>query len=115
MFLLAIITLIIFVHQKSLCRPAFIPPGASWRIDIFPGEPERTGNWYEVSHHNPGAGSDGEWGQGQCRPPGTECHAWDWVTWWLGITWVPDPPEGWESIYGIDYFPTYNPTTGKYE
>lgn len=55
------------------------------------------------------------WGQGKCFMQGTECHCYDWVTWWFGVAWVPDPPEGWQSIYGQEYFPTYNQITGQYE
>ncbi len=96
-------------------RPAFIPEGANWRIDIYPGAPNCTMDWYEVSRYYDDKGY-ALWGQGQCRLPGDECHCYDWVTWWFGIVWVPDPPEGWESIYGTnEYFPTYNPITGKYE
>jgi len=95
--------------------PEFVPPGASWRIDIFPGDPDCLRGWREVSRHYD---SDGNlsWGQGQCSIPyGRECHCWDWLTWWFGIAWVPDPPEGYTSIYGTGEIPIYNPVTHKYE
>lgn len=94
--------------QNIEARPKFIPMDAYWRIDINPGHPGCTMDWYEVSYY-------GDWGQGQCALPGSNCHCYDWVTWWYEGIWVPDPPNGWISIYGQEYFPIYNPITGQYE
>jgi hypothetical protein len=94
--------------------PDFVPDGASWRIDINPYFGLCTMKWYEISKYYDNEGNL-LWGQGQCGLPGFECHCYDWLTWWFGITWVPDPPEGWKSIFGVGENPTYNPITGKYE
>lgn len=102
---------------SSICldsRPAFVPKGASWRIDLAGGGPEQVCDWYEVSHFYDENGNDA-WGQGQCSMSGNKCHCWDWLTWWFGIAWVPDPPEGYTSIYGTGEIPIYNPLTHKYE
>lgn len=110
------ILLFFIIANSSLnTRPAdFVPEGANWRIDIYPHLRGCTMNRYEVSRYYDEEGNL-SWGQGQCSLPGTECHCYDWLTWWFGVAWVPDPPKEWESIYGNGEIPIYNPITNTYE
>lgn len=97
------------------------PDGSSFRVDRWSGTPmESTGTWQEMSHYKDAYGNS-VWGQSQCYGSGTDCHLYDWFTWWMPelITepaLPPNPPgEGsFTSEYPANTPVGYNSSTGEY-
>lgn len=94
----------IVAHVTMFARPSFIPTDAYWRIDRYNGTPDSArGKWEEVGRY---PGEDGDWGQGQCVSGGSECHLYDFVTWWEVGASIPGPGNGYTTIlWGSTSFP----------
>ena len=109
------IILLLSNTQSSISMP-LVPYGANWRLYPYQGSPGQTGNWVKMSEHYDKLGNP-TWGENQCRPPGGECHSWDWVTWWFSLV-APEPPApsgnyGPPLQFDCDSV-VYDPVSGKY-
>jgi hypothetical protein len=116
---LAIATFAALFLNSSIVRsaPSWLPSGANYVIHRhWPTAPNLRGKWEKVAEYTV---EGGYWGQGQCQPGGTECHLYDWVTYWVNEVYVQYPdPNNYDGpvVTGVaPSFPAgYNPSTGLY-